>query len=72
MVVKPDGERICYDIEKIQTNDRQTSSGVIDAFLEAIETDTTPVIDGNSVLWAMKAVFASIRSSEQGKTIEVV
>ena len=72
VVVKPDGERICYDIEKIQTNDRQMSSGVIDAFVEAIETDTTPVIDGNSVLWAMKAVFASIRSSEQGKTIKVV
>ena len=70
-VTTKEGETILFDIDQIQTNDNQTKSGIIDAFVESIVEDKTPVISGESVLAAMKAVFASIESSEQGKTIKI-
>lgn len=66
-----DGSEVDYAIDKIQTNDNQTSTGIIDAFIECIEQDTKPLIDGADVLNAMRAVFASIRSSESGKRVEI-
>ena len=66
---KRNGDHLCYDIGKIQTNDNQTSSGIIDAFVEALEEHREPEISGTSVLSAMKAVFASIESSESGKSV---
>lgn len=68
---RKDGERIYYDIDKIQTNDNQTSSGVIDLFVNSLVTNTPPEISGEEALSAMKAVFASLESSETGKTVEI-
>ena len=65
------GGVIDYRLDKIQTNDNQTSTGIIDAFCECIKKDTRPLIDGEDVLAAMRAVFASIESSEKGITVEV-
>ena len=62
------GDRILYDLDKIQTNDNQTKTGIIDSFVDAVVNDHEPSISGESVLAAMKAVFASIRSAETGKT----
>lgn len=63
------GEREYYDVEAIQTNEIQTRSGVIDAFVDCIENDREPPISGRSVLSAMRAVFASIESSKTGRTV---
>lgn len=63
------GERVLYDIDRIQTNDSQTKSGIIDMFAEAVETGIEPPISAASVLPAMRAVFAAIESSETGRTI---
>ena len=72
IVVKlADGSKILYDVEQIQTNDNQTKSGVIDLWMECLTTNTPPVISGESALYAMRAVFASIRSSEIGQTVEI-
>ena len=71
VLVSHDGKRTEYDIEAIQTNDNQTKSGVIDLFIESLEKGIEPEISGESVLDAMKAVFASIKSSEQNRTIAV-
>lgn len=65
------GEKIYCESEAIQTNDNQTSSGVIDAFVECLVTKTPPEISGDEVLKAMRAVFASIESSETGRTTAV-
>lgn len=65
------GERELYDVEAIQTNDNQTASGVIDAFVDCIERDTEPAVPGASVLTAMRAVFGSIESSKTGTTVNV-
>lgn len=71
VIDRRDGERELYDVEAIQTNDNQTASGVIDAFVDCIEQDTEPAVTGASVLPAMKAVFASIESSKTGQRVEI-
>ena len=63
-VISKNGEKRDYDVEAIQTNDNQTKSGVIDLFIDCLKEDKQPPISGESVLSAMKAVFASIESSE--------
>ena len=70
-ITKRDGTKVLFDIDKIQTNDNQTKSGIIDVFVEALLEKKEPEISGESVLRAMKAVFASIESSEQNKTIKI-
>lgn len=70
-VILNDGSKIAYDVEAIQTNDNQTKSGVIDLWMECLVNNTAPEISGESALAAMRAVFASIESSETGKSVEI-
>ena len=70
-LIDRDGDHAYYDTEKIQTNDNQTKSGIIDAFIDALENDHEPIISGESVLAAMRAVFASIKSSQEDRTIAI-
>ena len=70
-VILADGGKISYDVEAIQTNDNQTKSGVIDLWMESLVNDTAPEISGKSALAAMRAVFASIESSETGKAVDI-
>lgn len=71
VLVGKDGARTDYDVEQIQTNDHQTKSGVIDLWMDCLAHDTEPAISAESVLSAMRAVFASIQSSEEGRRIEI-
>lgn len=66
-----DGGKISYDLDKIQTNDNQTKSGVIDLFMESLIHNTPPEISGEEALAAMKAVFAAVESSETGKRVKI-
>jgi len=68
---KPGQEPVCFDVDQIQTNDNQTESGVMHAFIDCLKNDTKPLITGPSVLYAMRAVFAAIESSKSGKRIEI-
>lgn len=70
-IITSEGEEILYNIDQIQTNDNQTKSGIIDAFVDAVTQDKEPLIDGKSVLKAMRAVFASLESSEKNCTVSV-
>ena len=70
-VISKDGTEECFDVERIQTNDNQTASGVIDEFIAALLEKRESVFDVEKVFPSMKAVFACIRSSESGKTEEV-
>jgi len=70
-VILADGSKISYDVEAIQTNDNQTKSGVIDLWMESLVNDVSPEISGESALAAMRAVFASIQSSETGKAVDI-
>lgn len=71
VVNKSSGETEYYDVEQIQTNDNQTKSGIIDLWMEALVQDKEPEISGESALSAMRAVFASLVSSEKGCTVEI-
>lgn len=65
------GEEQVYDVEQIQTNDNQTKSGVIDLWVDCLKNNRAPEISGESALYAMRAVFASIVSSQTGKSVEI-
>ena len=66
-----DGTTKYYDVDTIQTNDNQTKSGIIDLWMESLVENKTPEISGESALAAMRAVFASIRSSETGMAVSI-
>ena len=69
IIEKKGGERICYQLDSIQTNDNQTSSGVIDSWIECLENRKKPEISGEFVLLSMKAVFAALQSAETGRRL---
>lgn len=72
IVVKlANGEERTYDVEQIQTNDNQTKSGVIDLWIDCLKNGRAPEISGESALYAMRAVFSSIKSSELGESVEI-
>lgn len=71
VIMGKDGSVRECDTEAIQTNDHQTSTGIIDSFVDSIVNKQEPEISGRSVLHAMRAVFASIESSENGRTVTV-
>jgi len=60
-----------FDVDEIQTNEKQTRSGVIDLFVQAVTDPAVEGISGASVLPAMRAVFASIESSDTGKAVRI-
>lgn len=68
---KKDGGVEYFDVDQIQTNDNQTKSGVIDLFVDSILDEKVEGISAESVLPAMRAVFAAIESSETGKTVRI-
>jgi len=66
-----DGEEILYEIDQIQTNDMQTKSGIIDAFIDSLVENKEPEISGAEALKTMRVIFASIESSQTGHTVVV-
>jgi predicted dehydrogenase len=70
-VTTRDRENILYQMDGIQTNERQTKSGVIDLFVDCILENREPEISGESVLKSMRVVYASIESSKTGRAIKV-
>lgn len=66
-----DGSEQVLDLEQIQTNDNQTASGVIDEFVAAVEENRPSILDADDVVKSMRAVFASLRSAEEGRTVAV-
>jgi len=70
LILEPKGGKAeFFDVDEIQTNENQTRSGVIDLFVQAVNDPAVEGISGASVLPAMRAVFASIESSDTGKAV---
>lgn len=65
------GRHLSYDTDAIQTNETQTRSGIIDAFVNALIIDEEPPISGRDVLNAMRTVFASVESAKTGRAVSV-
>jgi predicted dehydrogenase len=66
-----EGEETLYKIGKIQTNDSQSNSGVIDAFIHAILNNEAPIISGEDGYKGLQIVLAAIQSSETGRTVKI-
>lgn len=71
VVEHKDGTCTYYQTDKIQTNDSQTSSGVIDLWVDCLLKDQKPEISGEEALSAMRAVFGALKSSETGRTVVI-
>ena len=73
IVVKADGTVDKFQLDVIQTNDdeQQASSGVIDEFVSAILEDRPSVLDASDVIGSMKAVFACVKSNQEGKEVKI-
>jgi len=70
-VTTREGDKILYQTDRIQTNDNQTKSGIIDAFVQSLVEDREPEISGAEVLKPMRVIFASIESSNKGCTVAI-
>jgi len=67
-------EKILYEIDKIQTNENQTSSGVIDLFVAAVSADDGDGfnnLSGEAALASMRVIFASVESAASGCSVDV-
>lgn len=65
------GEKVFYQIDQIQTNIKQTKSGIIDSWIDCLIQNKPPEISGKDALNSMKAIFAAIESSKEKRTIIV-
>ncbi|WP_099363235.1 Gfo/Idh/MocA family protein [Fredinandcohnia onubensis] len=56
IIEKRDGTIKRYDLESIQTNDNQTNTGVIDAFIDSIINDVEPPVTGEQAVASLRVV----------------
>ncbi len=70
-ITKKNREKVFYKVGKIQTNDNQNSSGVIDMFVDSIINNSEPEISGEEGLKALEIVLACLKSAESGETAKV-
>ncbi|MGG0719587.1 Gfo/Idh/MocA family oxidoreductase [Robertmurraya massiliosenegalensis] len=56
LIETKEGEVIRHPLESIQTNDNQTSSGVIDAFVDSIVHDKEPAITGQQAIATLRVI----------------
>ncbi|TKC18985.1 Gfo/Idh/MocA family protein [Robertmurraya kyonggiensis] len=56
IVEKKDGEVIKYELEAIQTNESQTKSGVIDAFIDCIIHDKEPPVTAQQAVASLRVI----------------
>ncbi|HUC90542.1 MAG TPA: Gfo/Idh/MocA family oxidoreductase [Paenibacillus sp.] len=60
-----------YKVGAIATNENQTTSGVIDAFVDSIISGQPPVISGEEGLKSLKVILAAFESQETGKIVNI-
>lgn len=70
-VLTKDGVKVNYELENIQTNDNQTNSGVIDAFIESIRLDQPPLVKGEDALLALKVILGIIQAADTGTVVTI-
>ncbi|AJY74380.1 Gfo/Idh/MocA family protein [Paenibacillus beijingensis] len=71
IVEKTDGGVETYKVGAMATNEKQVPSGVIDAFVESIVTQTPPTISGEEGLRSLKVILAAFKSEAAGQTIKL-
>lgn len=70
-VIHKNGEKVHYKLESIQTNDNQTNSGVIDAFIDCIRHEQEPIVTGNDAISSLKVILGIMEAAEKGSVITI-
>lgn len=67
------GEIARYQLDKIQTNEEggQTTSLVIDHFIDAIQNNKTPLITSEEGMKSLDVILAALESNEKGKFVKI-
>ncbi|MED4473952.1 MULTISPECIES: Gfo/Idh/MocA family protein [Bacillaceae] len=71
VVTTSDGQEIKYKLEAIQTNDNQTNSGVIDAFVECVRLDKEPLVTGEDALLSLKVSLAMQEAADTNRVVKI-
>ncbi|MDO4459820.1 MAG: Gfo/Idh/MocA family oxidoreductase [Clostridia bacterium] len=66
-----DHTTVKYTVSRMQTNDNQTSSGIIDEFISSILENRTPLITGQDGHNTLAAIAACFKSSEEKTWVKV-
>jgi UDP-N-acetylglucosamine 3-dehydrogenase len=66
-----DGSVERYKVGAMATNEKQTASGVIDAFVNSIVTATPPSISGEEGLKSLQVILAAFESQASGKFVRL-
>lgn len=70
-ILAKDGEKVRYQLESIQTNDNQTNSGVIDAFIDCIRFEQEPPVTGNDALSSLKVILGIVEAAEKQTVVTI-
>ena len=65
------GEKEHYKLEGIQTNNKQTNSFVIDAFIECVRLDQDPLVSGHDALSSLKVILGILEAAETNRVVTV-
>ncbi len=63
IVEQRNGTRICYQIERMSTNESQLKSGVIDEFISSIAENRSPAVTAEDGLYSLYVLEAAAASS---------
>lgn len=66
-----DGSVETYKVGAMATNEKQVPSGVIDAFVEAIQSQTPPSISGEEGLRSLQVILAAFKSQATGQIVKL-
>ncbi|TWT06292.1 Gfo/Idh/MocA family oxidoreductase [Planococcus sp. CPCC 101016] len=70
-LIMQSGEKVNYQLEAIQTNENQTPSGVIDAFVDSIRLDQEPIVTGEDALKSLKVILAIMEAAETKQVVSI-
>lgn len=67
------GDVVNYELDKIQTNEEggQTTSHVIEHFIDAVQNNKTPLITGVEGMKSLDVIIAALESNEKGQFVKV-
>lgn len=66
-----DGTVETYQVGMMSTNEKQVPSGVIDAFVESLLTNTPPTISGEEGLRAVEVILGAFESQKTGRIVKL-
>ncbi|TBL75616.1 Gfo/Idh/MocA family protein [Paenibacillus thalictri] len=66
-----DGNVEKYAVGAISTNEKQSSSGVIDAFVDSLVTNTPPSISGEEGRRSLNVILAAFESQATGRNVKL-